>query len=201
MHAAPLQVTLVATSAAIVNVINQQQTLGCIDQAGIGQSLTGKMNGYQALAAGGHLQAAANVLGAFQYEVQAQIGHHIVTSCTDPVGGNAFSPGQTLIADVQALQATLGTAVKAAPIVDFVTSTNDTGTAGRTVNLLSGKSIIANASTDAAGFYYFDSGSLKPGAQYSVTVAIPKGYKTSSPASQTFTWSGAPVRLGDFVLN
>lgn len=117
------------------------------------------------------------------------------------MGGNAFSPGEALIADAQALQAMLGTAVKAAPILGFVTSTNDAGTAGRTVNLLSGRSAVANASTDAAGFYYFDSGSLKPGAQYGVTVTIPKGYKTSSPASQTFVWSNALVKLADFMLN
>jgi len=133
--------------------------------------------------------------------VQAQIGHHIVSSCTDPVGGNAFSPGQALIADAQALQATLGTQIQAAPIVGFVTSTNDAGTAGRTVNLLSGKTVIATASTDATGFYYFDSTNLTRGAPYIVTVTIPKGFKTAQPTSQTFMWSASTVKLADFVLN
>jgi len=133
--------------------------------------------------------------------VQAQIGHHIVTSCTDPVGGNAFDTGATLIADAQSLQATLGAQVKSAPIVGSVTSANDAGAAGRTANLLSGKSVIATASTDAVGFYYFDPTGLTPGAQYTVKVTIPKGYKSTSPASQTFTWSANPVVLADFVLN
>jgi hypothetical protein len=200
-HSAALNVTLVATSAAIVSVINQDQSLGCIDASGIGSSLIAKINAYQTLASGGHLQGAANVLGAVQYEVRAQIGRHIVTSCTDPVGGNAFSAGDTLIADVQSLQSTLGTQVKAAPIVGSVASTNAAGPAGRTVNLMSGKTVIATASTDAVGFYYFDSANLTPGAQYSVTVTIPKGYKASLPASQTFTWTANPVQLAEFVLN
>jgi hypothetical protein len=201
VHAANVTVTVVATPAGVVNVINQDQSLGCIDKSGIVQSLLAKVNAYQTLASGGHLQGAANVLGAVQYEVRAQIGRHIVTSCTDPVGGNAFSAGDTLIADVQSLQSTLGTQVKAAPIVGSVASTNAAGPAGRTVNLMSGKTVIATASTDAVGFYYFDSANLTPGAQYSVTVTIPKGYKASLPASQTFTWTANPVQLAEFVLN
>lgn len=200
-HAASVNVALVATSAALVNVINQDQSLGCIDQSGIGQSLTAKVNAYQTLAGGGHVQGAANVLAAFQYEVQAQIGRHIVSSCTDPVTGNPFSAGDTLIADAQSLQSTLGAQIKVAPVVGSVAGTNDAGTAGRTVNLVSGKTVIAVASTDAVGFYYFDSTVLALGSQYTVNVTIPKGYKSSAPVSQSFTWSGSPVKLIDFVLN
>jgi len=155
---------------------------------------------YQALAGGGHVQAATNVLAAFQYEVQGQIGHQIVSSCTGPVGGNAFSPGQVLIADAQSLQATLATSVKGAPIVGSVVSTGDAGTAGRTVNLLSGKTVVATATTDAVGFY-LDTTALKAGAQYSVSATIPKGFKASSPASQTFTWTGKALQLATFTLN
>ena len=200
-HSAPLNVTIVATAAAIVNVIGQDQALGCIDQSGIVQSLTSKMNTYQMLATGGHVQGAANVLSAFQYEVQAQIGHHIVTSCTDPVTGTPFSPGDTLVTDAQSLQAALGTAVKAAPIVGLVVSTSDAGVAGRTVNLLNGKTVIATASTDAVGSYYFDTSLLKAGAQYMASVTIPKGFKASSPASQSFTWSAKALQLATFTLN
>jgi hypothetical protein len=201
VHSAPLNVTIVATAAALVNVIGQEQALGCIDQSGIVQSLTSKMNTYQLLSTGGHVQGAANVLGAFQYEVRGQIGHHIVTSCTDSLTGTAFSPGDTLIADAQSLQATLATPVKGTPIVGSVVSTGDAGTAGRTVNLLSGKSVVATATTDAIGFYYFDTTALKAGAQYSASVTIPKGYKASSPASQSFTWTGKPLQLATFTLN
>jgi hypothetical protein len=200
-HPAQLSVTFVITADALVKIINQEQALGCIDKSGIAQSLIAKIGAYQTLAAGGHVQGAANVLAAFQYEVQSQIGRHIVTSCTDPVGGNAFSPGQALIADAQSLQAMLGTAVKAAPIVGFVNSTNDAGTTGRMVNLLSGKSVIATASTDAVGFYYLDTTALQMGAQYGVSVTIPKGYKASSPAVQTFTWTGKALQLATFTLN
>ncbi|HEU5432500.1 MAG TPA: choice-of-anchor Q domain-containing protein, partial [Thermomicrobiales bacterium] len=200
-HSAQVNVTFVITPDALVKIINQDLALGCIGSAGFAQSLIAKVKTYQTLAGAGHVQGATNVLAAFQYEVQAQIGHQIVSSCTDPVGGNAFSPGQVLLADAQALQAMLGTAVKAAPIVGFVVSTNDAGTAGRTVNLMSGKSALATASTDAVGFYYFDTTALKAGAQYSATATIPKGYKASSPASQTFTWSGAFVNLAAFILN
>jgi hypothetical protein len=200
-HTVPLNVTIVATAAAIMNVIGQEQALGCIDQSGIGQALSAKMNAYQSLASGGHVQGAVNVLSAFQYEVLGQIGHHIVTSCTDSVTGTAFSPGDTLIADAQSLQATLATPLKGAPIVGSVVSTSDAGAAGRTVNLLSGKSVVATASTDAVGFYYLDTTALKVGAQYSVTATIPKGYKASSPASQTFTWTGKALQLATFTLN
>jgi hypothetical protein len=200
VHSVPLQVTIVATAPAVVNVIGQEQALGCIDQSGIVQSLTAKLNAYQALASGGHAQGASNVLTAFQYEVQAQIGHHIVTSCMDPVTNTTFSPGATLIADAQSLQATLAT-VKGAPVVGSVVSTSDAGTGGRTVSLLSGKSVIATAATDAVGFYYFDSAALQPGESYSVTATIPKGYKTSSPASQSFSWSGSALQLAPFTLN
>jgi uncharacterized repeat protein (TIGR02543 family) len=200
-HSVPLNVTIAATAAAMVNVIGQEQALGCIDQSGMVQSLTSKMNTYQSLASSGHIQGASNVLSAFQYEVQGQIGHHIVTSCTDSVTGTAFSPGDTLIADAQSLQATLATPLKGAPIVGSVVSTNDTGAAGRTVNLLSGKSVVATASTDAVGFYYLDTTALQMGAQYGVSVTIPKGYKASSPAVQTFTWTGKALQLATFTLN
>ena len=51
------------------------------------------------------------------------------------------------------------------------------------------------------GFYYFDSPVLKQGGTYSVVAGIPKGYKASSPASQTFTWGGNALQLAMFTLN
>jgi hypothetical protein len=200
-HAAQVSVTVVITADALVQIIEQDLALGCIVGSGFAQSLIAKVNAYQTLASGGHVQAATNVLAAFQYEVQAQIGQHIVTRCMDPVTSTAFSPGETLIADAQALQATLGTQAKAAPIMGSVTSTTDAGTAGARVNLLSGKTVVATATTDAIGFYYFDSTALVTGVQYTAQVTIPKGYKTSVPASQTFAWIASSVKLADFVLN
>jgi hypothetical protein len=84
--------------------------------------------------------------------------------------GTAFVPGETLIADAQSLQASLGTAVKVAPTVGAVLSTSDAGTAGRTVNLLSGKTVIATARTDAVGSCYFD----RPIANRSAFASLPE---------------------------
>jgi hypothetical protein len=188
---------VVATPVAIVNVIKADTALACIDSAGIGQSLIAKIDAYQKLASGGHLQGAKSVLTAFQYEVQVQNGHHIKTKCTDPVGGDQFSPLQTLIAHAQSLQSALGD-----PVVGSVVNASDAGISGATVDILRGKTILATTTTDAMGFYYFgDLGSLAPGANYTVKVTPPKGYKSSTPASQTFTWSAAPMKLGDFLLN
>jgi hypothetical protein len=108
-----------------------------------------------------------------------------------------------LITDAQSLQATLGTQVKANPIVGAVVNSSNVGVSGAMVNLLSSpKTVIATATTDAVGFYYFAGTSgLTPGANYTVNVTLPKGYKTSTPASQTFTWSASPVKLASFALN
>jgi hypothetical protein len=106
-HSAQVSVTFVITPDALVKIINQDLALGCIANAGFAQSLISMVNAYKNLANAGNVQAAANVLAAFESAVQAQIGHQIVSSCVDPVGGNRFSPGQALFADAQALQAML----------------------------------------------------------------------------------------------
>ena len=201
-HSVATTVTVQATTGGITNVINQDRTLGCIDNSGIGQSLLAKINAYQTLASGGHTQGATNVLTAFQYEVQAQTGQHITTTCTDPIGGNQFSTGGTLIADAQSLQASLGAQVKLNPIVGSVVNSSNAGISGATVNILSSKTVVATTTTDAVGFYYFaDASGLMQGANYTVQVTLPKGYKASTPASQTFTWSASTVKLGNFALN
>jgi len=200
-HSAQVAVTFAITPDALVKIIDQDLAAGCIASAGFAQSLVAKVNAYQKLASAGQVPSAANLLAAFQYEVQAQIGHQIVSSSTDPIGGNVFSPGQALLADARALQAMLGTQVKASPIVGTVTNATVAGTPGASVNLRSGKSFVATTSTDAVGFYDFDPAKLTPGAQYSVDVTIPKGYKSASPASQAFTGSASPMMLGPFMLN
>jgi hypothetical protein len=200
-HSAQLTVTFTMTAAALVNIINQDQALGCIDNSGIVQSLIAKVNAYQTLASGGHIQGAANVLAAFQYEVLVQTGQHIATTCTDPVGGNQFYTGQTLITDAQSLQATLGTQASPNPIMGWVVKSSYVGIAGATVNVLSGKSVLLSTTTDAVGFYYFDASQLAVGTNYTAQVTLPKGYKSSTPASQAFTGSTAPVKLADFLLN
>ena len=200
-HSAQVSVTVVATAAAVVNVINQDKKLGCIDNSGIGQALIAKLNAYQTLATGGRTNAAANVLAAFQYEVQAQTGQHIATTCKDTVGGNQFYTGQTLVTDAQSLQATLGTQVKANSIVGTVVNSTNVGIVGATMNLLnSSKTVIETTTADAMGFYYFaETSGLTPGANYTVKVTPPKPYKSST--SSTFNWQGTAVTLPNLVLN
>jgi len=66
----------------------------------------------------------------------------------------------------------------------------------------SSKTVIATATTDSVGFFYFaDTSGLTVGANYTVKVTLPKGYKSSTPASQAFTWKTVGVTLSNFVLN
>lgn len=62
--------------------------------------------------------------------------------------------------------------------------------------------MIATATTDAVGFYYFaGTDRLTVGGNYTVTVTPPKGYKTSTPKWQLIQWKGTAVTLPNFVLN
>jgi hypothetical protein len=200
-HPAQVNVTFVMTPAALVNIINQDLALGCIGSPGIAQSLTAKVNLFQTLSAAGQRQSAANALAAFQYEVRALTGHQIAATCTDPVGGNQFSAGATLIADAQALLATLGAQVKTNPILGFVLTSASGGVKDATVNLMSSsKTVIATAITDAAGFYYFSPTSgMTPGADYTVKLALKGAGNTN--LSQTFSWNATATVLKAFVLN
>jgi len=137
---------------------------------------------------------------AFVYEVQAQMGKHITTTCHDP-SGRSFNAAQLLLDDLQALQATFGGQLKPNPIMGFVSSAANTPIYGATVNLMgSAKTVAASATTDSTGFYYFaDTSGLAGGVGYSASVTLPKGFKSSTPGTQTFTWLGSSV-VGNFVL-
>jgi len=76
------------------------------------------------------------------------------------------------------------------------------GISGATVNLLnSTKAVVATATTDVAGFYYFAvTGALNIGKTYTVKVTPPSGYKSSAPSSQSFNWSANTVTLANFGL-
>jgi hypothetical protein len=66
--------------------------------------------------------------------------------------------------------------------------------------MTSSKTVAATATTDSSGFYFFaDTTGLTRGSSYTLKVAVPKGYKSATPASQTFTWSAIPV-LTNFML-
>jgi hypothetical protein len=105
-----------------------------------------------------------------------------------------------LIADVEALLASLGG--KPNPILGFAVNSTNASISGATVNLVNAsKTVLAKATTDGTGWYYFPlTSGLVGGQNYTVSVTLPKGYKASTPASQTYTWSGAEIDLKTFVL-
>ena len=63
-----------ATYQSTIADINNSLALGLIDNAGIANSLTTKI---QAAASASNSKAASGVLGAFENEVSAQTGKHI----------------------------------------------------------------------------------------------------------------------------
>ena len=200
-HAVAEAVTMAVTAADLINVVNENQVLGCIDNSGIGQSLNAKLNAFQLLSTKGQSVAAVNTLAAFRYEVQGQSGVHIAGTCTD--NGTQFSPPQTLLTDAQYLLTSTGALVAAEPITGSVVNSSKLGISGATVSLLdSSKTVVATSTTDAVGFYYFAAtNSLRFGAGYTIKVTIPKGYKGATPPAQNITWSATPVLLSNFVLN
>jgi SdrD B-like domain len=191
--------TITVTPESLKGDVNNLTSQGCIDN--ISQSLIAKLNATEGLISKGQLQAAINTLAALVNEVQVQAGKHISTSCKDP-SGRSFNPAQLLLSDAQYLQGILAGQLKPNSILGSVVTGNN-GIAGATVNLVnSKKTVIATAVTDGVGFYYFaDTGGLTKGVNYTVNVTLPKGYKSSTPSSQAFTWQGSLVGLSSFVLN
>ena len=193
--------TIVVTPDSLITEVNEFLGLGCIDNAGIANSLASKMAAVKNAIANGQIQTAINILSAFIAEVQAQAGKHISTTCT--AGGHTYHPVQTLIGDAQYLLGTLGAQLTADPIMGSVLSSSLLGVSGATVNLLnSTKAVVATTTTDVTGFYYFAAtGGLTTGKTYTVKVTPPSGYKSSMPASESFTWKATRIALKNFVLN
>ena len=190
--------TITVTFASLAGDVNNLQAWGCISN--IGQSLNAKFGAAQNVYGKGQIQTAINLLAAALYEVQAQAGKHIATTCTDP-NGRQFNPVDLLRSDIQYLEGILAGQLKANPVLGFVVNSANVAVYGATVNLMSGKTIIAQTMTDAAGFYYYaDVSGLAPGGTYTVTVTLPKGFKSSTPSARSFTWSWNMV-VGSFTLN
>lgn len=200
-HDGEAVVNVQATSRGITNVIGTLQALGCVDNSGIGNALTTKLASAQALIDAGNIQAAINTLTALLNQLQAQAGKHIFTSCT--ADGVTFNPVQVLIDDVKALLASLGVNLKANPIMGNVLNSSKLGIAGITVNILGpSRAVVAATRTDVTGFYYVaTTTNLVPDANYTVKVVVPKGYKNSTPSSQTFIWRATALSLGYFAIN
>lgn len=201
-HSASVTVTVQATIDGTISVINGDQALGCIDNSGVAGALNSKLSAAEADINAGNIQQAINTLMALLNQLQAQRGKHIKTTCTDS-NGNNFDPDAVLMADVNALLASLGANVSADPILGSVVSKSGIGLSGVTVKLLNSKnSIVGTTTTDVTGFYYFSAtDGLTQGANYSGKVTVPKGYKNSTPSSQAFTWKAAMILLNNFVLN
>ena len=195
----PVTFTVAVTFDSLGKDVTDLQSQGCLDN--IGQSLTAKISAAQNLYGKGQLQTAINILSATIAEVQAQGGKHIMTTCQDPLG-RPFNPVQFLLGDIQYLITSIAGQLKPDPITGSVLVSGNAVIAGATVNLMSGKTLIATSTTDSVGFYYFaDVSGLAVGTNYTVNVTVPKGHKTSTPASQSFTWKGTPITLSNFALN
>jgi hypothetical protein len=193
--------SIIVTPDSLKTEVNEFLGLGCIDNSGIANSLASKMAAVQNAVTNGQIQAAINILSAFITEVQAQAGKHIATTCT--AGGHQYHPVQTLISDAQYLLGILGAQLKADPILGSVLNSTLLGISGATVNLLnSTKAVVATATTDVTGFYYFaTTGGLTIGKTYTVKVTLPSGYRGSMPSSQSFTWKAIGIALSKFTLN
>jgi uncharacterized repeat protein (TIGR01451 family) len=201
-HTASVTVNVQTTIAGTKNVINSDLKLGAIDSAGVATALTSKLAVAQSAKDAAQVQTEINVLQALLSELNAQSGKHIKTSWIDG-NGQPFNPAAVLIGDVTDLLINAGANLKANPIIGNVVNTSGVGLSGLTVNLLSPKNaVIASATTDATGFYYFPATSgLTSGAAYTAKVSVPKTYKNSTPSSQSFTWKAMAVALNNFVLN
>jgi len=195
-------VDVTASSGSTAQVIGTLQIANCIT-ASVAGVLTGELNLAQSLANGQHTQAAIDTYGAMLLEIRALAATGLIPGgCT--AGGVSFSPGNVLIGDVRGLMANLKTGSTPNPITGYVVNSTGVAVANATVSLLnSANAVIATATTDLTGFYFFATGSaLAPGSSYTVEVTgLPKPFHGSSPASQTLTWTGTGFELGSFVLN
>ena len=199
-HSTSVSITVTTTSSGITSVIGQLLTSGAITNSGIANALTSKLSNAQAAISAGQINTAINILVAFINQVQAQSGKHILSSFT--LGGVTFNPAAVLISDITALIANLKVSMVANPILGNVVDSNGSGISGATVRIVdSAGSVVATATTDATGFYFFaTTGVLTTGSTYTVQVTA-SGFTTSTPASQAFTWGGTAITLGNFVLS
>ena len=198
----PVTVNVTATTAGTEQVIATLLSAGCIDNSGIANALTNELDAAQSQAASGHTLVAEIINQAFIIERQLQNGRHIASACT--LGGVSFSPAAVLIGDARGLNANLKTSGTVGPILGYVVDSSNLGLSRVTLSLLdSTNAVVATTTTDLTGFYYFATTSgLTSGAEYSVKVTgFPSRFRTSSPASRSFTWAGTGIALGNFVLN
>jgi hypothetical protein len=163
--------------------------------------LTSKLSAAQSYINAGDPLDAINTLTALKNQLNAQSGKHIATSCS--IGGVTFNPATTLVKDVQSLIDSLRVGTLADPITGYVVNSSGVGIPGASVTMLnSGGTVVATATTDITGFYYFATtgGVLTVNANYTIQVTGLAGYSTSAPTSQAFTWGGYGFTF-NFTLN
>jgi len=195
--------SVIVTADSLEKEINLFLGFGCIDNGGIANSLTAKVDAAKSRIAAGDLHAAINTLSALLSQLEAQAGKHISSGCTDSSTNTQMNAAQILITDLEALLANLKTSGTTNPVVGFVVNGVD-GVGNAVVQLVdTANQVVASAATDQTGFYFFaQTNGLTVGATYTVRVTtIPKPYTASVPASQTFTWSAMQVSLNAFALN
>jgi hypothetical protein len=197
---ATVTVTVVATPASVISVVDVLTTAGCVDSSGVGNAFKSKLASAQALLNAGQTQAAINTLRALLNQLLAQRGKHLSTACT--VNGQQVDAAAVLIADVQAMLAGLGGAARANPIYGTVVGATGREVSGAVVKIAdASKKAVASATTDALGFYYFAATKdLRSGTTYTVSVTLPKGYTKSTPSSLSVVWRGTEAGLSTFVL-
>jgi len=105
VHSRIVSVTVAATTGGVTQVVGAELAAGCIDNSGIATAVTSKLAAAQADADAGDIQDAKSILLDLLALLQAQRGKHIGTTCT--INGMSFDPDAVLMADVQALLATL----------------------------------------------------------------------------------------------
>jgi len=190
-HTTSVNVNVKATIAGITNVIGSFRTLGAIDNSGISNSLTSKLAEAQTYISSGDNQTATNILSAMNNEINAQNGKHITSSAA-----------AVLVTDTQALQESLGANLWPDPVMGYVVNSSNVPLAGATVSVLdSSSTVAATATTDGTGLYFFPlTRGWTLGQNYTVKVTLPKGYKTTIPTSENFTWQASQVTLSGFVI-
>lgn len=200
-HSTVVNFIVAPTPPGIASAISSMQAASCIDSSGISGALTSKLTAAQSSISAGDMQSAINTLTALKNQIQAQTGKHIATSCS--AGGMAFNPSNTLLIDAQSLINSLRTSDIADPITGYVVNSANVGVPGTAVSMVdSNGNILATATTDITGFYYFPTtGVLTVGSNYTIVVTgLPAGFTTSTPASQAFAWQGTGLAF-NFALN
>ena len=194
-----VDVTVEASLDGAIAVVDLLDGAGCITTSGVGSALRAKLAAARSMVAAGQVRPALNTLDALLRQLQHITAKQVISTCQ--LNGEQFDAAQVLIAQVQALIDSLGGAALANPLVGSALNQAGAGVAGATVTLSSGKKALASAATDVTGFFYFPATqALAVGSDYTVSISVPKGYRSATPSSQTVRWRGSETVVGTMTL-